>query len=97
MLLVTNFETPQAQHWAVWALCNLTTMYPAKYCPLVEKERGLIVLREVVQDSRPYETIHLLAHKVIELCRRYKESPEEVEEAAKKYHPNPDGAGDVAV
>jgi len=97
MRLVPNFDTPQAQHWAIWALCNLTTMYPKKYCPLVEKEKGLIVLQEVVRDSRPYKTMHMLASKVIDLCRRFKENPEEVEQASMEFHPNADGAVDAII
>ena len=25
--LVQAYDTPEAQHWAVWALCNLTHVY----------------------------------------------------------------------
>uniref|UniRef100_A0A0E9SSC6 Protein zer-1 homolog-like C-terminal domain-containing protein n=1 Tax=Anguilla anguilla TaxID=7936 RepID=A0A0E9SSC6_ANGAN len=29
---------PVSQHWATWALFNLVSVYPGKYCPLLIKE-----------------------------------------------------------
>lgn len=69
--LLDIYHTPQCQHWAVWALANLTTVYPHKYCKLVMREDGLKKLNTLTSDSRPYERIKKLAHIVVENCCRY--------------------------
>ncbi|CAL7944872.1 unnamed protein product [Xylocopa violacea] len=69
--LVDIYHTPQCQHWAVWALANLTTVYPHKYCILVIREGGLEKLNTLISDPRPYERIKELAHIVIENCCHY--------------------------
>ncbi|XP_049884638.1 protein zer-1 homolog [Pectinophora gossypiella] len=69
--LLHAHHTPQCQHWAVWALANLTTVYPDKYCGLVEAEGGLKLLKELMVHPEPYEMIKGLAHVVIENCGRW--------------------------
>lgn len=71
MYLVQVYHTPECQHWAVWALANLTRVYPAKYCSLVEAEGGLTLLEEVMTHREPYLRIKELAAMVIEHCRQY--------------------------
>ncbi|KAH9360077.1 hypothetical protein HPB48_006674 [Haemaphysalis longicornis] len=63
-------HTPEAQHWAVWALANLTHVYPDKYCPLVREEGGLEMLEELVQNPGPYPRIHELAQLITQRCDR---------------------------
>lgn len=70
--LARVFHTPECQHWAVWALANLTTVYPNKYCSLVESEGGLAILEEVLADPRPYQNIKDLAKIVIQKCQEYR-------------------------
>lgn len=64
-------HTPEAQHWAVWALANLTHVYPDKYCPLVREEGGLEMLEELVQNPGPYPRIHELAQLITQRCDRH--------------------------
>ncbi|XP_046386506.1 protein zer-1 homolog [Ischnura elegans] len=71
MYLVQVYHTPECQHWAVWALANLTRVYPTKYCSLVEAEGGLTLLEEVISHSEPYPRIKELAAMVIEHCQQY--------------------------
>ncbi|XP_053995364.1 protein zer-1 homolog [Hylaeus anthracinus] len=66
--LLDVYHTPQCQHWAVWALANLTTVYPHKYCILVVREGGIEKLNTLMSDPRPYERIKELAHFVIQNC-----------------------------
>ncbi|XP_030380134.1 protein zer-1 homolog [Scaptodrosophila lebanonensis] len=66
--LVRCYETPQCQHWAVWALANLTQVYPDKYCQLVEQENGIQVLKELIEHNRPYDEIKRIAMMVIVQC-----------------------------
>ncbi|CAB0001000.1 unnamed protein product, partial [Nesidiocoris tenuis] len=72
--LAQVYHTPECQHWAIWALANLTTVYPEKYCTLVEAEGGLKILGEVVDDPRPYSRIKELATIVIQKCMAYRVS-----------------------
>lgn len=69
--LLHAHHTPQCQHWAVWALANLTTVYPDKYCNLVEAEGGLDLLHGLLLHPSPYELIKQLACIVIDNCARF--------------------------
>ncbi|KAL0133150.1 hypothetical protein PUN28_000719 [Cardiocondyla obscurior] len=69
--LLDVYHTPPCQHWAAWALANLTKVYSFKYCALVVKEGGLEKLHTVIADPRPYERIKELANLVIENCCQY--------------------------
>ncbi|XP_017893015.1 protein zer-1 homolog isoform X2 [Ceratina calcarata] len=69
--LVDVYHTPQCQHWAVWALANLTTVYPDKYCMLLIREGGYEKLETLISHPRPYERIKELARIVIENCDNY--------------------------
>ncbi|KAL6258863.1 protein zer-1 homolog isoform X2 [Pogonomyrmex barbatus] len=76
--LLDVYHTPPCQHWAAWALANLTTVYSFKYCALVVKEGGLEKLHTVIADPRPYERIKELANLVIENCCQYKSHSDNV-------------------
>ncbi|CAB3225746.1 unnamed protein product [Arctia plantaginis] len=69
--LLHAHHTPQCQHWAVWALANLTTVYPDKYCKLVEAEGGVVLLGDLLAHPAPYELIKNLAFIVINNCANY--------------------------
>ncbi|XP_041986251.1 protein zer-1 homolog [Aricia agestis] len=69
--LLSAHHTPQCQHWAVWALANLTTVYPEKYCSLVEAEGGIGLLYGLLNNPCSYNMIKELAWKVIENCQNY--------------------------
>lgn len=61
--LVMVTHTPQCQHWAVWALANLTRT-DTKYCRLIENEGGLELLEELINSNTspaPYARILELA------------------------------------
>jgi Zyg-11 family protein len=49
--LVGARHTAECQLWAVWALANLTTVSPDKYCQLVEEEGGLALVEEIVNNN----------------------------------------------
>lgn len=70
-------HTPQCQHWAVWALANLTSVYPDKYCSLVESEGGIEILENVIRDDAPYQRIKELASMVINECLKYRDRSEQ--------------------
>lgn len=74
--LVKVAHTPQCQHWAIWALANLTRV-DAKYCGLVEEEGGLVLLEEVINSnlpSRAYPRVVELAQLVRNNVYRWKEA-----------------------
>ncbi|NXL08774.1 ZER1 protein, partial [Mesembrinibis cayennensis] len=41
--------SPVSQHWATWALYNLVSVYPDKYCPLLIKEGGIPLLKDMIK------------------------------------------------
>ncbi|XP_045198944.2 protein zer-1 homolog [Mercenaria mercenaria] len=63
--LVKCYQSHASQYWAVWALCNLTQVYPDKYCQLLKDEGGLELLEIVTRDPRPIDAIKQLAEQVI--------------------------------
>lgn len=69
--LLSVDHTPEAQHWAVWALANLTKVYPDKYCPLIREEGGVELLQRLLNSSKTYERIKELARIIIEQCTLY--------------------------
>ncbi|GAB0100363.1 Protein zer-1 homolog [Sergentomyia squamirostris] len=66
--LVRCYDIPECQHWAIWALANLTKVYPSKYCRLVEAEHGIELLYELLMHKGPYSRIKELARMVLDHC-----------------------------
>ncbi|KAF4526612.1 hypothetical protein B566_EDAN006428 [Ephemera danica] len=69
LYLVGVYHTPECQHWAVWALANLTEVYPNKYCQLVVDEGGVQLLQALLLHDAPYPRIKELASKVLSKCQ----------------------------
>lgn len=69
-------HTPESgpTHWAVWALANLTKVYPEKYCPLVQEEGGIQLLENLLKKDLPYWRIKELAQLVITHCNRFEKN-----------------------
>ena len=44
-------HTPECQLWAIWALANLTSVTPEKYCHLVVQEGGLTMLEQLLNEN----------------------------------------------
>ncbi|XP_065274770.1 protein zer-1 homolog [Emys orbicularis] len=65
--------SPVSQHWATWALYNLVSVYPDKYCPLLIKEGGMPLLKEVIKMASARQETKEMARKVIEHCSNFKE------------------------
>ncbi|KAF2353610.1 Armadillo-type fold [Trinorchestia longiramus] len=71
--LLSVKHTSQCQHWAAWALANLTRVYPDKYCNLVVAEGGLEILEKVVASETDVPHIRVLAQTVIAHCDAFQE------------------------
>nr|7EP5_A Chain A, Protein zer-1 homolog [Homo sapiens]7EP5_B Chain B, Protein zer-1 homolog [Homo sapiens] len=65
--------SPVSQHWATWALYNLVSVYPDKYCPLLIKEGGMPLLRDIIKMATARQETKEMARKVIEHCSNFKE------------------------
>ncbi|KAJ1133779.1 hypothetical protein NDU88_000255 [Pleurodeles waltl] len=70
--------SPVSQHWATWALYNLVSVYPDKYCPLLIKEGGMPLLRELVGMATAREETKEMARKVLEHCGNFKDETMEM-------------------
>uniref|UniRef100_A0A803Y588 Protein zer-1 homolog n=1 Tax=Meleagris gallopavo TaxID=9103 RepID=A0A803Y588_MELGA len=65
--------SPVSQHWATWALYNLVSVYPDKYCPLLIKEGGIPLLKDMIKMASARQETKEMAWKVIEHCSNFKE------------------------
>lgn len=63
--LARCYQSHASQYWAIWALCNLTQVYPEKYCQLLKDEGGIDLLEIVMKDPRPIDAIKQLAEQVV--------------------------------
>lgn len=62
--LLDTHISAEAQYWAVYALTNLTRINPAKYCPMLLPNNGLIRLRKLTEPgiTEPYvQNLSLIA------------------------------------
>uniref|UniRef100_A0A672L7I8 Protein zer-1 homolog n=1 Tax=Sinocyclocheilus grahami TaxID=75366 RepID=A0A672L7I8_SINGR len=73
--LLPQSGAPVSQHWATWALYNLVSVYPGKYCPLLIKEGGVILLQKVLELESSHQETKDMARKVMEQCENFKEDP----------------------
>ncbi|KAA0719649.1 Protein zer-1 -like protein Hzyg [Triplophysa tibetana] len=62
-----------SQHWATWALYNLVSVYPSKYCPLLIKEGGVPLLQKVLELDSSHQETKDMASKVMEQCENFKD------------------------
>uniref|UniRef100_A0A3Q4AL03 Protein zer-1 homolog n=1 Tax=Mola mola TaxID=94237 RepID=A0A3Q4AL03_MOLML len=75
--LLPQSISPVSQHWATWALYNLVSVYPNKYCPLLIKEGGMSLLEKVLELESSQPGTRDMASKVMVQCENFKEDPME--------------------
>ncbi|KAJ8285759.1 hypothetical protein GJAV_G00030610 [Gymnothorax javanicus] len=73
--LLPQSIAPVSQHWATWALYNLVSVYPSKYCPLLIKEGGIALLQKVLELETSDKETKDMAQKVMEHCGNFREDP----------------------
>ncbi|CAI4231207.1 unnamed protein product [Auanema sp. JU1783] len=78
--LLPLWDAYASQHWAVWALANLTTTDGPKYCSYVTNEGGLPLLTDLVKDQRTGDNTRKLARMVLSNIEKNMGSWETVEE-----------------
>lgn len=64
---------PVSQHWATWALYNLISVYPDKYCPLLKKEGGIVLLQKVLELGKSRQETKEMARMVVDQCSNFRE------------------------
>ncbi|KAM9324890.1 protein zer-1 homolog [Gastrophryne carolinensis] len=69
--LLPQNVSPVSQHWATWALYNLVSVYPDKYCPLLIKEGGLPLLVNILNMPVTHQETKEMARKVLQHCGDY--------------------------
>ncbi|KAM9322835.1 protein zer-1 homolog isoform 1-T2 [Pholidichthys leucotaenia] len=75
--LLPQSISPVSQHWATWALYNLVSVYPKKYCPLLIKECGVNLLDIVLEMESAHPETKEMARKVLEHCENSIDDPME--------------------
>ncbi|XP_030063763.1 protein zer-1 homolog isoform X1 [Microcaecilia unicolor] len=71
--LLPQGVSPVSQHWATWALYNLVSVYPDKYCPLLIREGGMPLLKDMINMPSTRQETKEMAWKVLERCSNFKE------------------------
>ncbi|UJR26229.1 hypothetical protein I4U23_007572 [Adineta vaga] len=61
--------------WAVWAMTNLTTVLPEKYCTLVRNENGEPLLTQILYSDKLSEAIKNLAQAALTNIQRFFGTP----------------------
>ncbi|MGH0132601.1 UNVERIFIED_CONTAM: hypothetical protein FKN15_040752 [Acipenser sinensis] len=74
---------PVSQHWATWALYNLISVYPDKYCPLLKKEGGIVLLQKVLELGKSRQETKEMARMVIDQCSNFREDHMDTTRAAR--------------
>uniref|UniRef100_A0A915DMX0 Uncharacterized protein n=1 Tax=Ditylenchus dipsaci TaxID=166011 RepID=A0A915DMX0_9BILA len=72
--LLPMFDSPGSQHWAVWALANLTSTDVSKYCRFVEEEGGEDLLIQLVNNLESTAKIRQLASLVLTNLENWRRS-----------------------
>ncbi|CAF1408746.1 unnamed protein product [Adineta steineri] len=61
--------------WAVWAMTNLTTVLPEKYCTLVRNEDGESLLTQILYSDKLTDAIKNLAQAALANVQRFYDPP----------------------
>ncbi|CAL2035121.1 hypothetical protein CAEBREN_26163 [Caenorhabditis brenneri] len=82
--LLPLYHAYASQHWAVWALANLTTTDGEKYCAYVRDEGGVPLLEELVTNPVTTVDIRTLAQTVLDNIRQVenKKNPKSAPDAS---------------
>ncbi|CAD6185634.1 unnamed protein product [Caenorhabditis auriculariae] len=80
--LLPLYNAYASQHWAVWALANLTTTDGSKYCAYVIDEGGMPLLEELVLNEQTTDPIRELASAVLENIRLWRDKKQTRESEA---------------
>ncbi|VDK80805.1 unnamed protein product [Litomosoides sigmodontis] len=72
--LIPMFDAPASQHWAIWALANLTSTDRDKYCAYVLHEGGIPLLEQVASDARSSDKMRSLVTIVLKNISEWERS-----------------------
>lgn len=75
--LLPMFDSHGSQHWAVWALANLTSTDRGKYCSYVKNEGGEELLQDVYNDERSSSELRRLSKVVLDNIKLWEEDERE--------------------
>jgi len=62
---------PESQHWAVWALFNLCTVYPEKYVSMLIGENGLEILKFVFHNAQQGSELYKHCGLLLEILENF--------------------------
>ncbi|KAL4236756.1 Protein zer-1 [Mactra antiquata] len=66
---IQNVNTPVAQLWGAWLVCNLVIVNPMMYCKMVIKENGLDIINKALEaDNLRSDTSEIL-NTTLNICR----------------------------
>lgn len=62
--LLTCYDAPQVQLWAVWAIHHVCTKNPQRYCPMLEAEEGSTILLNMWADCKVNPTVREICGQI---------------------------------
>jgi Zyg-11 family protein len=74
-LLLSENNSPEVQHWAVWAICYFTKFDKKKYCTMLTTEKGQPLLETIIADPRPYAEVKELVRQILDTSTKYSQDP----------------------
>jgi len=69
--LLTHFEAPQVQLWAVWAIQHVCSKNSGRYCPMLVSEQGSEMLVSLVRNPDTEANVKRLAQQVLDLVEQF--------------------------
>lgn len=69
-LQMENQDTPVAQYWACWMVCNLIIVKPSRYCVMFREEGGLEILDRLNSQPDLYFKVKDLVVKITDIMKK---------------------------
>jgi len=68
--LLSHFDVPQVQLWAVWAIQHVCTKNSSRYCPMLVSEKGTEMMNYLVKNCESDSDVVRLAQSVLDLVEK---------------------------
>lgn len=63
--LLSCFEAPEVQLWAVWAIHHVCTKNAKRYCPMLLEEGGVDMLRDMITQPHTHQNVAEICRKIL--------------------------------
>ncbi|XP_050440716.1 protein zyg-11 homolog B-like [Adelges cooleyi] len=70
--LLNSNDMPQVQLWAAWAILHVCTKNGKKYCAMLEKENGIVILQNIACNKSVDAEVCELCYRILQLMFEYR-------------------------